>query len=192
MRVFAAKGPDAAVIDDFIREAGIARGTFYNYFTRTDELLGAVSRALEDQLMHAIEHAMADLDDPVERLAAGMRLWLRWARTDRTGCAFVVRSRFRGPLVEHQLAVDLQAGRAAGLLVVPDVAVARDLLVGTVLESMNRMLTVPMPESRVDEIVALILRGLGVAPRRIASLLRRPVRTAVSPRAAATAPSSRR
>lgn len=192
MRVFAAKSPDAIVIDDFIREAGIARGTFYNYFTRTDELLGAVSRALEDQLMHAIEYAMADLDDPVERLAAGMRLWLRWARTDQTGCAFVVRNRFRGPLVEYQLGVDLEAGRATGQLKIPDVAVARDLLVGTVIESMNRMLTTPTPESLADEIVALILRGLGVTPRRIASLLRRPVRAAAVVRAATTAPSSRR
>ena len=33
--VFARKGPDAPVIDDFIQAAGVARGTFYNHFRTT-------------------------------------------------------------------------------------------------------------------------------------------------------------
>ena len=30
---------------------------------------------------------MADLSDPVLRLATGVRLWLNWARTDPVWCA---------------------------------------------------------------------------------------------------------
>ncbi|MDN2580953.1 TetR family transcriptional regulator [Aquibium sp. ELW1220] len=30
--VFAQKSPDAASIDDFIEQAGVSRGTFYNHF----------------------------------------------------------------------------------------------------------------------------------------------------------------
>lgn len=171
MRVFATKGPDAVVIDDLIREAGIARGTFYNYFTRTEEVLSVVSRALEDQLVHAIEHAIAGLSDPVDRLSTGLRLWLRWAQGDPTGCGFVVQSRFRGALVEKQLAADLSGGLAAGALDFDDILIARDVVVGGILEAMRRMLEEDVATTYPDDVVAMLLRGLGVRPRRVAKVL---------------------
>lgn len=183
LRVFASKGADAPVIDDFIREAGIARGTFYNYFTRTEELLVAVSRSLEDDLMQSIEAEMGDLQDPVLRLATGVRLWLSWARADRVWCAFIVRSRFRGPLVERQLTADLKGGRRAGAFVYPNVETARDLVVGTVLEAMHRIMTKRVPAAYTDGVARAILQGLGLEARAIEKAmtrrlpaLRRPVR----------------
>lgn len=178
MRVFAEKGPEAAVIDDFVREAGIARGTFYNYFTRTDELLLAVSRALEDALIQAIEEVIAPLEPGIERVACGVRLWLAWAQGDPTGCAFVVRSRFRGPLVEERLARDLRDSVRAGAVDLPSVAVGRDLIVGTLLEAMHRLLGGPVPPGYLDEVAAVVLRGLGVDRPTVRRLMRRPVAAA--------------
>jgi AcrR family transcriptional regulator len=37
--VFAKHGPDNPVIDDFVQAAGISRGTFYNYFQTTRDLI---------------------------------------------------------------------------------------------------------------------------------------------------------
>src|SRR5579862_1856074 len=51
MKVFARLGPDAPIIDDFIAEAGVARGTFYNYFETREELLIAVATELSDRLL---------------------------------------------------------------------------------------------------------------------------------------------
>jgi AcrR family transcriptional regulator len=175
MRVFAEKGPDAPVIDDFIREAGVARGTFYNYFTRTEQLLVAVSRSLEDDLMLSIEEEIGGFQDPVERLATGVRLWLRWARTDPVWCAFIVRSRFRGPLVERQLTMDLRDGRLAGSFDFPSIGIARDLVVGTILEAMHRTMTSPVSMAYADGVARAILRGLGLDPQTIRRLLARPV-----------------
>jgi AcrR family transcriptional regulator len=175
MRVFAEKGPEAAVIDDFVREAGIARGTFYNYFTRTDELLLAVSKALEDALIRAIEEVIEPLEPGVERVACGVRSWLAWAQHDPTGCGFVVRSRFRGPLVEKRLASDLRDGLRAGDINVPSVAVGRDLVVGTVLEAMHRLLSGPVAPGYLEEVTEVVLMGLGVDRSAVRRLLRRPV-----------------
>lgn len=175
MRVFAEKGPDAPVIDDFIREAGVARGTFYNYFTRTDQLLVAVSRSLEDDLMLSIEEEIAGLEDPVERLATGVRLWLRWARSDPVWCAFIVRSRFRGRLVERQLTADLRDGRLAGSFEFPSIRIGRDLVVGTILEAMHRIMTSPVSLAYADGVARAILRGLGLDTHTIGRLLARPV-----------------
>lgn len=175
LRVFAEKGTETPVIDDFIRAAGIARGTFYNYFTRTEQLLLAASKALEDDLMLSIEAEMHDLQDPVARLATGMRLWLGWARADPVWCAFIVKSRFRGALVERQLHTDLKNGRKAGAFDFPNVEAARDLVVGTILEAMSRIMTAPVSKAYADGVARAILRGLGLDVRRTDQLLQTPV-----------------
>jgi AcrR family transcriptional regulator len=175
LAVFAEKGPDAPVIDDFIRAAGVARGTFYNYFTSTQELLDAVTKTLEDSVMSSTLSAMAQIEDPVLRLATGIRLWLRWAQSDAIGCGFVVRSRFRGSLVEEQVAVDLRGGLESGKFRFPSVEAARDLLVGTILEAMHRMMTSDVPDAYADEVASLILQGIGVDKRGTERLLARPL-----------------
>ena len=170
LRVFADKGTDMPVIEDFIREAGVAHGTFYNYFTRTEQVLLAVSRSLEDDLMLSIEAEMRELRDPVVRLATGVRLWLGWARADPVWCAFIVKSRFRGALVERQLQADLRNGRKAGAFRFASVTVARDLVVGTILEAMSRIMTAPVPKAYTDGVAQVILTGVGLDETRIEQL----------------------
>ena len=173
--VFAEKGPDAPVIDDFIKAAGIARGTFYNHFKTTDELLVATSKWLEDELMRSIEIEIAGLTDPVQRLATGVRLWLQRSRTDTVLCAFIVRNRLRGSLVEQTLAGDLRAGNREGQFSIPNVPAARDLVIGTIREAMSRMLDARVPRAYTDDVTRLILRGLGLDAEAIEPLLATPL-----------------
>ncbi|HEX7373643.1 MAG TPA: TetR/AcrR family transcriptional regulator [Steroidobacteraceae bacterium] len=175
LQVFAAKGPDTPVIDDFIRAAGVARGTFYNYFTSTQDLLTAVSTSLEDDLIRAIESEIGALEDPALRLATGLRLWLRWSQSDPTWCGFVVRSRFRGAMVERTLQKDLLDGRKAGALEFASVEAARDVVVGTVLEAMHRILTTRVSRSYPDEVARCVLQALGIERRTVTRLLDRPL-----------------
>lgn len=174
VQVVAEKGVSDAVIDDFIKAAGVARGTFYNYFKSTDEVLQAAAQSLEDDLMISIEHELAQLDDPLERLTTGVRLWMRKARTDLAWCAFVARYRHHGELVEATVTNDLREGRKRGEFAFPSVAAARDLLVGTIREAMGRMSDAPVSAGYADEIAAVVLRGLGVAEDWIRSALAKP------------------
>jgi len=188
--VIAERGPDAPVIEDFIQAAGVARGTFYNHFETTEELLTATSSWLEDGLIDGIESVIGPFDDPVRRAATGMRLWLHLARQDPVFCAFVVRSRFRGAAVERTLALDLGAGLRSGRLTAPSVELARDLVVGVIREAQARMMDTRVPATYPDDVVRLILRALRVDERRIAALLAAPVPSLVrSPQL--KAPSSR-
>lgn len=173
--VVAEKGPDAPVIDDFIRAAGVARGTFYNHFANTAELLEAASKMLEDNIMHSTLAAIDELEEPALRLAAGVRIWLRWARQEPVGCAFVVRSRLRGPLVERQLAADLRDGREAGEFRFATVNTARDLVIGAILEAMRRMMSSRVPKAYPDDVARLILQGLGADRRSVDRLMARPL-----------------
>lgn len=175
LAVFAEKGLDAPVIDDFIQAAGVARGTFYNHFSSTAELLDAATKLLEDNVMHSTLAAIGEIEDPAQRLATGVRIWLYWSSRDKVGCAFVVRSRFRGPLVEKQLADDLAGGRATGKFRFPNVNSARDLLVGTILEAMRRMMDMRVPKTYTDDIARLVLQGLGADKRSVDRLMARPL-----------------
>jgi AcrR family transcriptional regulator len=173
--VIAERGPDTPVIEDFIRAAGVARGTFYNHFETTEELLTATSSWLEDGLIESIESVIGAFDDPVLRAATGMRLWLHLSRQDPVFCAFVVRTRFRGASVERTLALDLGAGLRSGRLMAPSAELARDLVVGMIREAQARMMDTPVPATYPDDVVRLVLRALRVDGRRIAALLTAPV-----------------
>lgn len=192
--VIADKGPDAPVIDDFIQAAGVARGTFYNHFTTTDELLTATSGWLEDGLIDVIQSVIGTFEDPVRRVATGVRLWLHLARQDTVFCAFVVRSRFRGPAVERQLAHDLGECLGSGGMRAPSLEAARDLVVGAIREAQARMMVARVPAAYPDEVARVVLRALRVGERKIDAMLAAPVpaltRAVTRPRDRAKAPSS--
>lgn len=184
MRVFAEKGPDAPVIQDFISAADMSRGTFYNYFNSIEELLIATSKQLEDDLIVSIQAEIESMPSPVERMTFGMLLWLQKAADDPIWCAFVNRVAHHSMMVETQLGGDLRDGIASGELSCPDINAAYDLVVGTLRQSMNRMLIEKIQINYPKLVVHTVLQGLGVGNKQIKSLLdravpqmRRPART---------------
>ena len=69
--VFAAKGVAATSVDDIVRAAGVAKGTFYLYFATKDDLVNAVATSMVEGVADRIEALAADpARSPVERLLA--------------------------------------------------------------------------------------------------------------------------
>jgi AcrR family transcriptional regulator len=175
LSVFAERGPDAPVIDDFLRAAGIARGTFYRHFRTTEALRDATSTWLEETVMRGIDASVSGIAEPDLRLACGVRAWLEHARTDPVLCAFIVRNRARVGLVEQRVGSDIEAGRRAGCFVVASTVAGRDLLIGTIRESMARMMSGRVSRKYTDGVAMAILRGLGVEAARITQLMALPL-----------------
>lgn len=171
--VFAAKGPDAPVVDDFARAAGIARGTFYNYFDGVPELLDATSRWTSGATVADIEEAMAGIQDPARRVATGFRLFLARARREPVWALFVARVWKLGDL--GGLARDLARGQASGRFRLPSVEVALDLLLGGAREALFRIAEGRAAPAYVGQIVGQLLLGLGVPPAEVAEALRQPL-----------------
>lgn len=174
LRVLARKTPDQAVIEDFIREADVARGTFYNYFRNVDELLQQASRRLVDDLVSGtIEPQLHRITDPVERYSLGVRLFLRLAQADPQWCCFVSRMWNLGLI--RQPMRDIEHGMHSRMFHVPSLDAARDVQMGTLREALQRF---ALGETRTDyseQIAAVSLRALGVEPARIAELMRVPL-----------------
>jgi len=186
VHIFAAKGPDAPTIDDFIKAAGIARGTFYNYFKSTGELLAATSRWLTDDLVESIEKEISVFKDPVVRHGMGLRYWMRKAEEDPPWCSFVAATWFRGGFAEAAPMRNMRLGAKSGGIRCTSVKAAYDLSMGTMRQAMIRMGEEPQLRGRGydDEIVRTILVGLSVEDATIATIMnlsvthmRRPTRT---------------
>ncbi|WP_168209689.1 TetR/AcrR family transcriptional regulator [Chromobacterium paludis] len=175
LRVFARKGAEAPLIDDFIAEAQIARGTFYNYFRTTTELTKATVEWLSADFIESIEIELGDQQDPLQRLSTGLQLWLHKAAHDPAWAAFVARPEFIQDLPLDPVRRDLRAGKQSGLFRFPSERVALDLLTGTLILAMRGHASGDAPPDYVKDIAGIVLQGLGVEPASIAAALTRPL-----------------
>jgi AcrR family transcriptional regulator len=66
LRCFLARGLDAVTIDDVVREAGTAKGTFYRYFEDKDDLVAAVFRPIADTVVAAMERCIASVREATD------------------------------------------------------------------------------------------------------------------------------
>jgi len=173
LSVFAEQGPDAPVIDDFVRAAGIARGTFYNHFRSVEQLLAATSEWTTSVAIQRIEAALAPIDDPALRLGVGLRLFLEQARADRVWCRFVAGVWRIGSLELPER--DLREGLRRRIFRIPSARSGLDLLLGTVRQACFRIGAENVSRGYCDEIVWLCLQSLGLDARRIQQAIQHPL-----------------
>jgi len=169
LRVFAERGPDAPVIDDFVKAAGVARGTFYHHFKGVEELLQATSAWTTRHVLQSIEAAIASIDGPALRFGVGLRLFFVRAQRDPVWSRFVARVWKVGGL---ELPVrDLDEGIRLGHFRVPSREVAQDLLFGGIREAMHRIGEGRSGPSFGDQMTEICLQALRAEPRHIAAVL---------------------
>lgn len=179
MAVFARTGLTPNAIDLVTAEAGVARGTFYNYFQSADAILVAVAREVSDEMLAIVDPLVRREDSPAGRVATGVRLMLGLARAHPQLAAFMVRAGVAAVSAEglavRYVSRDLAAGRAAGEFARTPPRVAFDLVAGSVLAGFNTILSGKAPRSYDAALAGAVLQGLGVPARTAAQLARRPL-----------------
>lgn len=166
LQVFSEKGVDASVIDDVIVAAGVSRGTFYNYFSTNVELLAAVGEELSNEIMHRIALVVIEFEDPVERLATGLRQFLHTARDYPVLAKFVWRTGFNasstGNLVYRFLPRHIGEAMQQGRLKVADPHTALDVILGIALVAIFSLSVRPVAADYPEQMVQHILLALGL------------------------------
>ncbi len=135
--LFLSKGLDATTVDDIVARAGVAKGTFYHYFTTKADVLLAL-RARFSQDFNSRAQAAIDACAPDDHHAR-FRAWLRGAVS-----AYVANFRLHDvvfhdfthdrrrsqekDMVIDQLAALLDAGQKAGAWNLPDTRAAAFIL----------------------------------------------------------------
>ncbi len=176
-RVFAEKGYHNAGVSDVIREAGVARGTFYNYFDSKRSVFHAVLVRLTDDLYGSV--TPIDVGKPIPAQArANLKAVLTAAlQPDVTRLVFAeavgvdadgdeaLREFYRA--AEQRIVRALELGQSVGVVREADLSVLARCLLGMAKEQvfLAGLLGDEMDvDAVVDEIFALITRGFVTLP----------------------------
>ena len=182
--LFADQEPDATTIDDIVNTAGVAKGTFYNYFEDRPAVQRLIAAEIRRKLTASVKQMNANIADPAERVARGLKLYLSLAYIDPVSARILARlyntpSTNKRP-VDKPLISDLAAGIEAGRFNVPTVEVALHLVLGLSLIGMQHLLThgageeVLRGEGYAQEATRTLLQGLGMKKRDIDRVLLKP------------------
>ncbi|OBI50875.1 TetR family transcriptional regulator [Mycobacterium kyorinense] len=78
--LFTSQDPASVGMNEIAKAAGCSRATLYRYFENRDALRSAYVHRETYRLHHAINKHISDVDDPRERLVAGITTTLRLVR----------------------------------------------------------------------------------------------------------------
>ncbi len=81
--LFATRGYHPTSVADIVEGVGVGKGVFYWYFSSKEELFVEILLGAQSDMRRRQQRAIADLDDPLERLAAGVRAAVLWSAEHR-------------------------------------------------------------------------------------------------------------
>jgi TetR/AcrR family fatty acid metabolism transcriptional regulator len=76
MSVFTDHGFESASMSQVAREAGVGKGTIYEYFSSKDDLIAMSIRLWMDSMIEETERALEKIPDPESRLKAYVQSWV--------------------------------------------------------------------------------------------------------------------
>lgn len=165
-KVIAELGSQKATIDDFVTEAKVSRGTFYNHFSTREEMLEAIWTSRGHAPFTEILLACRGILDPAEHLSAVTRLVLQQAMLDPTWGWLILAlsgdiSTVNDDLREYPVP-DLVAGQSGGIFHFDDLKCTADLVVGAVRAGLHVLLTEKREAHYGESMSKLLLLALGV------------------------------
>ncbi len=114
MRLFTEKGVTQLTISDLAQEAGVARGTVYSHVKSTEHLFEQVASQLSMEMHQRVSLSFVDIEDPAQRLANGVRAFIRRVHEEPQWGAFLGRFAMSNASLREmfysQVAVDLLKG----------------------------------------------------------------------------------
>lgn len=179
IRLFAQHGSERLNVSDLAEAAGVARGTIYNNVSSVDSLFEEIAGQLSAVMHERVRLAFGSTTDPAQRLATGVRLFLRQAHDDphwaRFMCRFGETTAQLREVWQGQPMKDLIAGIETGRFSISreQLPVATAMLAGSVFGACLLVLEGYRGWREAGlESAELVLRALGVEPgeaRRLAS-----------------------
>jgi AcrR family transcriptional regulator len=167
--LFAERSVDGVTIDDIVVEADVAKGSFYNHFDDKEGLARAIAQEVRGAAEAAITLANAGVEDPAERVARALCVFVLGAldHPERSrayqrlfsGATLLDAPMNRG--IRHDVEEGLRVGRFVGLSPATGVL----MVMGVVAIAASRVLepNAPANPAAVSRELAFgLLRGLGV------------------------------
>lgn len=169
IRLFATRSPDSVSIDDIVREAAVAKGSFYNHFDDKSGLVGNLMNEVRASVEPVVAQLNQGFDDPAVRLGRALSVYVRFA-IDHPERALVLTLADDGQLsasagLNQGLVKDLRSGLASARFAFATVESAVLFVSGItrlLVLSVARQGQLSITASHAQQMTTMMLRGLGV------------------------------
>ncbi len=164
LQVLADRG-DALTASDVVAVAEVSNGTFYNHFTDRQAFLDTLAH---ESLIALTRGSADDTEgtDPAWRFAvASTRVLVTARREPLWGHAVLRLAEIPAPphqAIQTHLRADLAEGHAAGRFRHGDDTVTIDLVTGTIMATLRRLVTEPGHGDSIAAVVARLLVAVGI------------------------------
>ena len=179
IKVIAAKGMEAASIQEIAAAAGVANGTFYNYFQTKEAIMEAAAVAVGVDYCERIDASYSHITDGAERMSIGGRHYMMLAIEQPELAAFMMSIAVASPVWDEQVRpyvyADLLLGIKQKRFHVASKDAAMDMITGTNYAGIASILRGTAGKTHVTTISASILRGLGMTPKESDEIAKRPL-----------------
>jgi AcrR family transcriptional regulator len=176
-KLIAERGLERATIDEITETADLAKGTFYNHFKDKNEIAKELALTIRRDFDAEVGVAQTGIEDPAERLAAGICVFLRKAATAPTHAAVVAHMYGQWLRPEaagnRKLRRDLEYGYRVGRFSTNEPGVALVMTVGVVQAGMMHALELAdwnAVEKLALALSGLVLRALGVKWKEVQTI----------------------
>ena len=189
-QVMAGKGIEGTTIAEIAAAADVAPGTFYNYYRTREEILNAVAQSLVEEFRRLMAAIQRNVDDPAERIAIAIRLFLERVKEDHLWGWFMARYAPSLPILRDQTREIIREriiadGLRRRRFRLPSTRAVGDLIAGTSVTALRSILEGRASIAIAGEVAELVLRGLGVPLDEAHEIASRPIpalRAAGTPR----------
>lgn len=177
--LFGHEGGKSTRIEEICEGAGVARGTFYNYFPGIDAVQEALFEDLSRDFDDAVHLVFGELEGATERTAAAVRYYIGRAGHDpQWGWGMVNTGMGTGLLtndIAERVEATIQQGIDTGEFNIGSAVAGRDLVLGTGLAATITLLKGAAPAGYPELIAARLLMAVGVDCETANTVVHRPL-----------------
>ncbi|MBW7964890.1 TetR/AcrR family transcriptional regulator [Bradyrhizobium sp. BR 10261] len=174
--LFARQPVESVTVDDVVREAQVAKGTFYVHFKDLGELTAAVADELVSAIDDLLQPTRLSIDEPALRIAYGCSCFIDRALADARWAAVTARMAIAaanvGEVARRRLLEDIRQHVKRGTSAIsPELGL--EVAVGILLHVLGAIAEGRLTSRHREGAIAAILRAIDVDPPQVKSLLAR-------------------
>lgn len=152
------------MIDDIVKCAGVSRGTFYTHFDTVEQAVVEAGAMLADEMVEDVALVITGLDNAPMRMATAILLFLTRARVEEQWGGFIARIGLlrEDNKLSQDIRADIASGVESGHYSVDDGLAASDLVFGSAVEGMLRVIEGQVTTRYMKGMSVQIIRSLGI------------------------------
>ena len=160
------KGAEEVTIQEVTQAAGLATGSFYNYFRNKRDMLDGIVEHFRSEFEQSLDPTRRNLSDPAMKLAVTLKYYFKQSQENHSWCTFMTKSGLNNEISliqsEQQCLEDIRAGLRGGRFRTEDPLITQSLITAMTSHVCMELQKVRLSSSAINETVRHILRMLGL------------------------------